>query len=430
MSAPGSVSRRYFLAQSAAAASTLALASSARRSHAQDTSSEAVVVGVMGVNGRGGALAKGFAGLNARVAYVCDVDERAIEKTNRVLGDMQSQKPAGVRDFRKILDDKTVDALVIAAPDHWHGPAAILACMAGKHVYVEKPACHNPHEGELMIAAARKQKRVVQMGTQRRSAPPLRECIERMQKGEVGRVLFARGWINSTRPNIGRGKPAEVPKWLDYELWQGPAPEREFRDNIIHYNWHWFWHWGTGELGNNGIHALDVCRWGLGVDYPQRVTCGGGKFHFDDDQETPDTQLATYNFGDKAIAWEHRTWHKRGFEGELFGITFYGEKGAMVVTGKEVTFYDMGGKELEKVPMAGGEKEHLTNFMQGIRSGAALNQEIEEGVKSTLLCHLGNIAYRTGHTVDFDPQKREIIKDQDAQALWTREYRKGWEPKV
>src|SRR5690606_6819673 len=184
--------------------------------------------------------------------------------------------------FRRILDDKHVDALIIAAPDHWHAPATIMACNAGKHVYVEKPACHNPYEGELMIEAARKHKRVVQVGTQRRSSPTFLQAIERVHRGDLGKVYMARGWINSTRPNIGYGKPADVPENLNYELWQGPAPDRPYQDNLIHYNWHWFWHWGTGELGNNGIHALDVCRWGLRVDCPIQVTCGGGKFHFKD----------------------------------------------------------------------------------------------------------------------------------------------------
>jgi predicted dehydrogenase len=295
---------------------------------------------------------------------------------------------------------------------------------------VEKPACHNPREGEWMIAAARKNNRVVQLGTQRRSSPAHREAIQRMQEGEIGRVLFSRGWINSTRPNIGYGKPAEKPAWLNWELWQGPAPEREYKDNIIHYNWHWFWHWGTGELGNNGIHALDICRWGLGVDYPQVVTCGGGKFHFDDDQETPDTQLATFNFGDKAIAWEHRTWNKRGFEGELFGSVFYGEKGNVVMT-KDIVFYNMEGKEQSRLKIEGGEKEHFADFLACIRDrNQKPHAEIEEGVKSTLLCHLGNIAYRTGHTVHFHPDDKKIVNDPDALALWGREYRSGWEPKV
>ncbi len=310
------LSRRSFLGTTASMAAATVFTSGPKAK--ADSPSETITLGVMGVNGRGSALAKGFAGQkNARVAYVCDVDQRAIDRCLATVGDLQSKKPEGVTDFRKILDDKDVDCLVIAAPDHWHAPATILACTAGKHVYVEKPACHNPREGELMVAAARKHNRVVQLGTQRRSSPTHREAIERMQGGEIGRVLFARGWINSTRPTIGHGKPAASPRGSTASCGKARPRSSAYQDNFIHYNWHWFWHWGTGELGNNGIHALDVCRWGLGVDYPQIVTCGGGKFHFDDDQETPDTQLVTFDFGDKAIAWEHRTWNKRGFEGEL-----------------------------------------------------------------------------------------------------------------
>jgi predicted dehydrogenase len=217
---------------------------------------------------------------------------------------------------------------------------------------------------------------------------------------------------------------------FDYTLWQGPAPERPYRDNVIHYHWHWFWHWGTGELGNNGVHSLDLCRWGLGVDYPTRVVCGGGKFHFDDDQETPDTQLATFHFGDKAIHWEHRTWHRRGFENALFGATFYGEQGTLVMADEKFTVFDRDGKKREEVKLDGGEREHLENFVAAIRGETKLNAEIEEGVKTTTLCHLGNVAYRTGNTVNFDPAKREITGDPAAAALWTREYRPGWEPKV
>jgi predicted dehydrogenase len=425
------IPRRQFLASTAAAASAMAVWS-ASETQAADSPGETVVLGVMGVNGRGGALAKNFAAQSgARVAYVCDVDQRAIDRVNSTVSGVQSKAPEGVVDFRRILDDKAVDALVIAAPDHWHAPATILACAHGKHVYCEKPACHNPREGELMVEAARKHNRKVQLGTQRRSSPGCAEAVERVKNGEIGKVLFARGWINSTRPNIKYGKAEPVPKWLDYALWQGPAPEREYKDNIIHYNWHWFWHWGTGELGNNGVHAIDICRWGLQVDYPERVVCGGGKFHFNDDQETPDTQIATFHFGDKAINWEHRTWSKRGFEGATWGVTFYGEKGALVMGEKNhYAVYDMEGRELDHKPQPTGEIIHLTNFLDGIRKDAKLNQEIEEGVKSTLLCLLGNIAYRTGTTVDFDPKTKKIVNNPAADKLWSREYRPGWEPKV
>jgi predicted dehydrogenase len=281
-----------------------------------------------------------------------------------------------------------------------------------------------------MVAAARRHERVVQLGTQRRSTPSVREAIERLRQGVIGRILLARGWYNNTRASIGVGKPVAVPTWLDYELWQGPAPERRYRDNVVHYNWHWFWHWGTGELGNNGIHALDVCRWGLDVDYPIRVTSGGGKYRYEDDQETPDTHLATFDFGGKSITWEGRSWHPRGFEGSGFGIAFYGEEGSLVLDGVNYKVYDFKGKEVAQQQAKGGDHQHLQNFLDCIRSGKRPNADIEEGHKSTLLCHLGNIAWRTGRTLHLDPKTHRIVNDPAAEAHWGREYRPGWEPKV
>lgn len=425
-----SISRREFVHGSAAGLTLGALWSS-RAARALESPNEKIVVGVMGTNGRGGALAREFAELpGSAVAYVCDVDQRVIDRTVKNVADRASMPPKGVKDFREILDDKSVDALVIAAPDHWHGPATILGCTAGKHVYVEKPASHNGREGELMIEAARKHNRVVQLGTQRRSSPGVTAAIEKVRSGAVGRVLFARGWINSTRPSIGRGQEAPVPDWLDYTLWQGPAPQRPYRDNVIHYHWHWFWDWGTGELGNNGIHALDLCRWGMAVDYPKKVVCGGGKYFFDDDQETPDTQIATFDFGDKAINWEHRTWHRRGFEGQSWGCAFYGDEGTLLLTNGHFAVLDRSGKEVERQPVTVGELEHLNNFLDCIRSGKRPNADVEEGVKSTALCHLGNVAYRSGQTVLFDPSQGGIQGNPQQRELWTREYRPGWEPKV
>ncbi len=425
-------SRRTFLKQSAVTTAALAVSAASRAARAGDNPQNAVVLGVIGVNGRGTALATSFAEVGgARVAYVCDVDEKAIDKAVSALAGKQSEAPKRVTDLRRIFDDGSVDAVVVATPDHWHGPATIMACAAGKHVYVEKPASHNPQEGEWMVAASRKHKRVVQMGSQRRSLPGMIEAIERLHSGEIGRVLFSRGWYTSPRQPIGHGKPAPVPAGLDYALWQGPAPEREYRDNVVHYNWHWFWHWGTGELGNNGIHSLDICRWGLGVDYPHRVSAGGGKFFFDDDQETPDTHTVTYNFGDKAITWEGRNWDRRGFEGSGFGIGFYGDKGSMILDGHSCKIYDSADKQLVNETKGwGGHDPHLKNFLECVRSGARPNADIEDGHKSTLLCQLGNIAYRTGHTLNLDPATGHIKDDPAATALWRREYRPNWEPKV
>ncbi|HVX12797.1 MAG TPA: Gfo/Idh/MocA family oxidoreductase [Pirellulales bacterium] len=427
MTAP---TRRQFLGQAAAASATLAVWSESSPAETK-SANDRLVMAVMGTNGRGEALARGFARQpNCSVAYICDVDQRAVGKGIAAVGNQAAATPVAVPDFRRALDDPAVDVLVVATPDHWHAPATILACAAGKHVYVEKPACHNGREGELMVAAARKNQRVVQLGTQRRSSPGVIEAIERVHKAEFGRVLFARGWINSTRPSIGHGQAAAVPAHLDYDLWQGPAPERPYRDNLIHYNWHWFWNWGTGELGNNGIHALDVCRWGLQVDYPRSAVCGGGRYHFDDDQETPDTQIVTLDFGDKAINWEHRTWSRRGFEGDSFGVVFYGEAGSLVMTGNGYKVYDMSGKVMTDGTVETDDTRHIDNFVSCIREGGRPHAEIEEGVKSTQLCHLGNIAYRTGRTVKFDPTAKQIVGDDEQRGLWSREYRPGWEPVV
>jgi predicted dehydrogenase len=390
---------------------------------------EQVVVGVMGLS-RGRALALAFHRQpNVWVKYVCDPDRRRAAAAAEELGKLGAKtQPTG--DFRTILDDPQVHALVVATPDHWHAPAGILACAAGKHVYVEKPCSHNPAEGELLVAAAKKYQRCVQMGNQRRSWPAIQEAMQRLKEGVIGRVVVARTWYNAQRGPIGRLREAPVPDWLDWDLWQGPAPRVPYREGIVHYNWHWFWHWGTGEIGNNGVHGIDLARWGLGVDYPEMVTSGGGKLYFDDDQETPDTQVVTYLFGRKMIIFECRNWHRRGFEGEMFGATFFGEQGSLVITGGGYKVFDRQDKLIEERSGPGGDAEHIANFLAAIREGTPLNSEILEGHKSTLLCHLGTIAQRVGRTLRCRSEDGHIIGDDEAEKLWRREYQPGWEPKV
>ena len=397
-----------------------------------------LAIAVMGTNGRGHSLALAFAKQEGvDIATICDVDSDVAAKTAAALSSERGQQPKQEADFRRVLDDPAIDALVIAAPDHWHAPATVLACQAGKHVYVEKPACHNPREGELMVQAAAKHDRRVQLGTQRRSSPEVRQAIERMQAGELGRVRMARSWIASIRPAIGHGRTVDPPARLNYELWQGPAPREPYRDNVIHYHWHWFWTWGTGELGNNGIHGLDLCRQAMQVDCPREVVCGGGKLFFDDDQQTPDTELATYRFGEpghdeRLIHWEHRTWHRHGGRGRDWGCEFYGDQGTLTLDSAGWEILDRDGKQTAQVNISNGEPEHLANFCAAIRTGAPLQAPINEGVSSTLLCHLGNIAYRTSSTVNLDPTTKQLASSSsvEQQNLWSREYAPGWEVKV
>jgi predicted dehydrogenase len=429
------MTRRTFLKQTSILTAGLAAGSSARPLRAAPRPNDKVRVAVIGCNNRGKNHIAAYLALpQAEIAYICDVDSRALEMGIATVAKKQARKPKGVKDLRRVLEDPEVDAISIATPDHWHTPAAVLACAAGKHVYVEKPGSHDGHESEVIVAAARKYKRVVQMGNQRRSWPWVQEAIQALHAGELGQVYFARAWYTNHRPTIGHGKAGPVPEWLDYSLWQGPAPEHPFQDNVIHYNWHWFWRWGTGELGNNGVHALDLARWGLKVDAPRRVTCGGGRYHFHDDWETPDTTVAHFDFGDKGITWEGQSCDPRGFEGTDFGVNFYGEKGSMTIT-TSASIYDLKQKLVREIP--GNMKNsysldplHFGNFLDGIREGKPLRAEIEDGQRSTLLCHLGNIAWRTGHTVNYDPEARKITGDPEASALWQRTYREGWEPQV
>ncbi len=419
------LNRRTFLAGTTAA--TVALASR-RRTHAADAN-DTVVLALMGANNRGSQLAKEFTELaGAEFAYVCDCDQRAIEKGITEVVSNGGRKPKGVKDFRKALDDPAVDALVCAAPNHWHAAATILACAAGKHVYVEKPVSHTPDEGERMIAAARGANRVVQVGLQRRSGPLYRRLIDRVREGAIGRVLYAGSKYFADRPTIGRGKQTSPPSWLDYDLWQGPAPARPYQDNLIHYNWHFFWHWGNGELGNNGVHTIDLCRWALGVDYPSKVTASGAKVRFDDDQETPDTCTVTYDCDGRLLVWEGISWTRRNDNNSQIGVDLRGENGAIYVDDGGYTIYDLTGKAVETEKLGRGDAEHLQNFLDAVRGGASLNMDIEEGHKSTLFCHLGNIAYRTGQTLAVDSSTGHIVNNPVAQALWSREYRDGWMP--
>ena len=432
------VSRRTFL--EASAGSAVALGSGPLLAQSGELPSQKVTVGIMGLN-RGMQVA---AALEKQpgvvIKYVCDVDSRMSEKAKSQLEKTGPQRPQAIADFRTILDDREVDALFCEAPNHWHAPATILACAAGKHVYVEKPCCHNPWEGEQMVIAARKHNRAVQMGSQRRSIPGTIEAIEKLHQGVIGKVYCARGWYNNLRPSLGRGKRTDPPASLDYELWQGPAPRTAYVDNRIPYNSHWFWHWGNGELGTNGVHSLDVCRWGLDVEFPSVVISSGGRYRFDDDQETPDTHVANYEFADgKQISWQGLSCNKHSDSTGF--VSFYGEKGAVSVGPfGDYKIYDADDRLIEERPddAHGGNPWlaidifHTANFIAAIRNGDhfGLNAQIEKGHRSTLLCHLGNIAWRTQRLLKCNPEDGHILGDPAAMTFWRREYEPGWEPVV
>ena len=395
----------------------------------QHAPSRKLRVGVMGLK-RGLAHIRGFQAVpNVEIAYVCDVDKERAAAGGKLAAEGQEKPAKVVGDFRRILDDDSVDILSIATPNFWQAPATILGCQAGKHVYVEKPGSYDPQEGEWMVEAARKYDRKVQLGTQRRSYASMIEGMKRLHEGVIGKVLYARTWYRNNRGSIGHGSETAVPKNLDYDLWQGPAPERPYRDNLVHYNWHWVWHYGGGELINNGVHALDLARWGLGVNYPTRVTYLGGRYHYDDDQETPDTGTAQFDFGDVGATWEGSSCLKRN-EDQLAFCTFYGEGGTMAFDFAGYKIYDLEGVLLGENEGTPGDVPHFQNICDAIRDDVPLTQEIAEGQKSTHWCHLGNIAYRTQSVLDVSPDTGRIIGNAKAQRLWKRSYRRGWKPKV
>lgn len=443
------LSRRNFMGQTLAGTAALTLGGMlpgfSPKSYARILgSNERIQVGMMGVNSRGLALSTTF-GLqpNCQIRSVSDVDTRAAEKCIATVDKIQNSKPLAQPDFRKALDDKDLDALVIAAPDHWHAPAAILASKAGKHVYLEKPCSHNPHEGELLVAVAKKYKNVIQMGNQRRSWPNVAAGVKAVLDGEIGRAYFAKGWYTNNRASIGIGKETAVPEWLNFDLWQGPAPRMAFKDNFLHYNWHWFWHWGTGESLNNGTHMLDLMRWGLNVDYPTRVTSSGGRYRYKDDWETPDTQVINVEFpNNTAMTWEGRSCNGRTVEGSSVGVVFYGEKGSLQIdAGNSHKVFDLDNKLIKEAkndvvinardkmnPSQALDAIHIQNFFDGIKKGTALNSDIVSGHQSTLLCQLGNIALRSGTTLNIDPTNGHIKDNRLAQQYWKRDYQRGWEP--
>ena len=413
--------RRYFLAAGAAAVS--------RRITAAP--SDAIRIGMIGMGGRGSAIMTSELKRvpNIKITHLCDVDQALLEKAQSAAAKAGYGNVRGSADLRRVLDDKEVDAVVIATPDHWHAPATILACAAGKDVYVEKPVSHNLREGRLMVDAARKYNRVVQAGMQSRSRPSTIRAVEIAHSKQLGRVLMAKAWNSQQRADIGTKPNSPAPAGLDYDTWVGPAEMVPFNENRLHYKWHWNWNFGTGDMGNDGAHQMDQARWALGVDLPKRVSGSGAKYYFQDDQQTPDTMNLTFDYGSKGLVWEMRIWHDYGMEGIDNGVAVYGTEGFLHIGrwnrkwGYRV--FDKAGTLVEE-QQDGKEDFHMQNFIDCVISRKRPNCDIEIGHISSAHCHLGNIVHRTGRNINFNAADESIPNDAEANAMLRRKYRNHW----
>ena len=427
--------RREFLQQAGIGLAGAAAIAATATSRATAAANEKIVFGAIGCGGQGSFLARSFAAQpDAVVAYVCDPDRARAEKLAGEIKEIQQRAPEIVEDLRKVLDDKSVDAVTVGTPDHWHAPATILACAAGKHVYVEKPCSHNIREGRLMIEAARKHNRVVQVGTQSRSAAHIRKAAELLKSGAIGDVLVAKAWNSQRRGSIGHGAPSEPPAGFNHDLWVGPAPLVPFQANRQHYGWHWWYAFGTGDMGNDGVHDIDIARFGLGVEtHPSSIAAIGGKYAYDDDQQFPDTQYVVFEYpGDgkvghkRQLIYEQRLWSNYVQEGFENGNAYYGTNG-MLLLGKKEGWKLFGPKNQLRDSMSAEAlgPPHHRNFIECVRSGERPNADIEINHLSTALGHLGNIACRVGRRLEFDPVAEQFKGDEEANALVRREYRDG-----
>ena len=436
--------RREFLDALAVGAATLAVGTTARSYSQILGSNDRLNFAVIGLNGRAYAhLAALKANKSAaRISHVCDVDDNILRKfADRVQQEM-GESAATDKDFRRILEQKDVDAITIATPDHWHAPMAIAALQSGKHVYVEKPCSHNPAEGEMLVRAQQKYQKLVQMGTQQRSSPHTIEIVEKIHAGIIGRPYFAKAWYSNERKSIGTGKDAAVPPQLDWDLWQGPAPRRPYRDNVQPYNWHWFRIYGTGETLNNGTHEVDVCRWALGVDYPELVSSSGGRYQFEDDWQFYDTLVTSFAYQDKMISWEGKSCQGMKYYGRDRGSTIMGTTGTVLVDRGGYEIYDLQGKKTSEFRSGSATSSsdlvgrdsmtdaHFANFIAGIRNGEKLNAPVSVGNISVTMLQISNIAWEVNRELRLDTKDGRIQGDPDAMKMWGREYENGWAPRV
>jgi len=443
MSKKDDVSRREFISTGAKTTAAVAATSAVMGSTIPSTvlgANDRIRIAVSGIHGRGQAHIKNWSKIpGVEIAYLIDPDTNLFPSRVKMVEDLTGKKPKTVTDIRVALEDQNLDAVSTACPDHWHALQEVWACQAGKHVYAEKPLSHGIWEGRKMVEAARRYNRVVQVGMQNRSIYGVRKAIEFLQSGELGEIYMAKGLCFKPRDSIGHELNAPVPNGLDWNLWLGPASWRPFNPQFVHYKWHWFWDFGCSDLGNQGPHQMDIARWGLGKNtFPQKIKCVGGKFAFDDDQETPNTQMATMEWDDgKILQFEVRGLYTNNEDGIRIGNLFYGTKGWMHLNGDKWTTYfgrknepgpkyDGAGQVADPNNLAGsGGSAHFKNFIDAVRANdyKLLNADVLEGFKSTTLCHLANISYRVHSELEFDGNTERFIGNERANGLLRRHYR-------
>src|ERR1039458_9377952 len=485
------ITRREFLDALAVGAAGLAVETTAKSYGQILGSNDRLNFAVIGLNGRAYAHLSALKANRsaARISHVCDVDSNVLKKFADSVRQEMGETPLMDKDFRRILEQKDVDAVTIATPDHWHTPMAIGALQAGKHVYVEKPCSHNPAEGEMLVQedvdavtiatpdhwhtpmaigalqagkhvyvekpcshnpaegemlvqAQRKYQKLVQMGTQQRSSPHTIEIVEKIHAGLIGRPYFAKSWYVNVRKSIGTGKEVPVPPQLDWDLWQGPVPRRPYKDNVQPYNWHWFRIYGTGETLNNGTHEVDVCRWALGVDYPKRVTSSGGRYQFKDDWQFYDTLMTSFEYEDQMISWEGKSCQGMKVYDRDRGSTIMGTAGTVLIDRDGYQIYDLKGNKTSEF-RAGSKTSssdllgrdsmtdaHFANFIAGIRKGEKLNAPVEVGNVAVTMLQLSNVAWEVNRELQLDTNDGRIQGDPEAMKMWGREYEKGWVPEV
>jgi len=415
------LTRRQVIRTGAAGAAGLAVSSLARRAHGLLGANDRIRIGNIGIHGQGQSHIKALGSMEGvEIAYLADVDSRLFGERLKLAEEHGGNKPEVVQDFRRILEDKNLDAVSIATPNHWHSLMTILACQAGKDVYVEKPLSHNVHEGRVAVQAARRYKRIVQHGTQGRSHSGWARVIAAVKSGKLGKLLVARGLCYKTRPSIGFKPYKEPPAGLDFNLWLGPAPEQRYHDNLVHYNWHWFWDTGNGDIGNQGVHQMDIARWGIpGATLPKSVISLGGRFGDEDQGQTPNTQMTVFDYGETQLIFEVRRIRRDKFYETDIGNVFHLEAGKIV----QMKFYPKGSQQPAPLPEVdaplGPGKDKFANFIAAMRSRkpSDLNASVLDGHYSSALCHLANISYRLGKQVPFCPRTK--VFDGNKDASWT-----------